>query len=316
MRLDFGKSPVARCNLFVHRIPRLRDACCATRPRGQAGRMKLARTMAELQRGVRGIARASSARWRSCRRWARCMTVIARWCGLAWMAVPRSSRRSSSIRCSSLPTRTCRAIRATRRAISPRWRRAAAIAVWLPDVATMYPPGDATTIDVAGPADSGRARRDPGISAASRRCAPNCSARCAPIAPISARRTGSSCRWCAAWSPTCTCRCASSACRRCVNRTDWRCHRAIASCRRLNAWWRRGCSPPCKPRPGTWRAAIGAELALRSARTALEQAGFEMDYLALVDGATMRPLEATADNARLIAAARLGSVRLIDNLPA
>ncbi|HET6194964.1 MAG TPA: pantoate--beta-alanine ligase, partial [Acetobacteraceae bacterium] len=58
------------------------------------------------------------------------------------------------------------------------------------------------------------------------------------------------------------------------------------------------------------------EQALRSARTALEQAGFEVEYLALVDGATMRPLEATADNARLIAAARLGSVRLIDNLPA
>ena len=34
--------------------------------------------------------------------------------------------------------------------------------VWLPDVATMYPPGDATTIDVAGPAEQWEGTARPG----------------------------------------------------------------------------------------------------------------------------------------------------------
>jgi pantothenate synthetase len=35
----------------------------------------------------------------------------------------------------------------------------------------------------------------------------------------------------------------------------------------------------------------------------------------LVDGPTLLPLEAARPSARLVAAARLGSVRLIDNVP-
>jgi pantoate--beta-alanine ligase len=59
------------------------------------------------------------------------------------------------------------------------------------------------------------------------------------------------------------------------------------------------------------RAAAGV---LAAGRTALRDAGFAVDYFALVDGATLLPLEAARPQARLVAAARLGSVRLIDNI--
>jgi pantoate--beta-alanine ligase len=57
-----------------------------------------------------------------------------------------------------------------------------------------------------------------------------------------------------------------------------------------------------------------AEAALAQAREALTAAGFEIDYVALVDAETLddptagRPL-------RLLAAARIGGTRLIDNIP-
>jgi len=43
-------------------------------------------------------------------------------------------------------------------------------------------------------------------------------------------------------------------------------------------------------------------------------AGFRVDYVALADAPTLQPLAAHRSPARLIAAVRLGSVRLIDNL--
>ncbi|HYI82897.1 MAG TPA: pantoate--beta-alanine ligase [Acetobacteraceae bacterium] len=50
---------------------------------------------------------------------------------------------------------------------------------------------------------------------------------------------------------------------------------------------------------------------------ALQEAGFGVDYFALVEGDTMRPLPALGRSgaARMVAAARLGTVRLLDNLP-
>jgi pantoate--beta-alanine ligase len=57
-----------------------------------------------------------------------------------------------------------------------------------------------------------------------------------------------------------------------------------------------------------------AEPVLAEARAALAAAGFALDYLALVDGPTLRALPAAVVGARLVVAARLGSVRLIDNV--
>ena len=54
---------------------------------------------------------------------------------------------------------------------------------------------------------------------------------------------------------------------------------------------------------------------LHEARASLRDGGFSrVDYLALVDAATLEPLEEQAGAMRLIAAAVIGSTRLIDNL--
>jgi pantoate--beta-alanine ligase len=56
--------------------------------------------------------------------------------------------------------------------------------------------------------------------------------------------------------------------------------------------------------------------ALRQARQALDDAGFApVDYVALVDAATLEPLDEPAGRMRLIAAATIGRTRLIDNVP-
>lgn len=61
---------------------------------------------------------------------------------------------------------------------------------------------------------------------------------------------------------------------------------------------------------------VPAEAAIREAKQALEKAGFSsIDYLALVDGPSLEPISEATENARLIAAAKVGRTRLIDNLP-
>jgi len=57
-----------------------------------------------------------------------------------------------------------------------------------------------------------------------------------------------------------------------------------------------------------------ADAVLADARSELTRAGFAVDYLALVDGPTLLPLSAARSGARLVTAARLGAVRLIDNV--
>lgn len=55
--------------------------------------------------------------------------------------------------------------------------------------------------------------------------------------------------------------------------------------------------------------------ALRDGKQALVNAGFlKIDYLALVDAATLEPLEEPRGEMRLIAAATIGTTRLVDNL--
>ena len=57
------------------------------------------------------------------------------------------------------------------------------------------------------------------------------------------------------------------------------------------------------------------EAALDDARRKLAAAGFgRIDYVALVDAATLEPLDAPAGEMRLIAAAVIGTTRLIDNI--
>jgi pantoate--beta-alanine ligase len=60
-----------------------------------------------------------------------------------------------------------------------------------------------------------------------------------------------------------------------------------------------------------------AEAPVAAARDRLLAAGFDgVDYVALCDAADLRPLERAGERpARLLAAARLGGTRLIDNVP-
>ena len=62
-------------------------------------------------------------------------------------------------------------------------------------------------------------------------------------------------------------------------------------------------------------AGDGVVEVLGDAKRALAEAGFgKIDYLALVDAATLEPLDEPAPAMRLIAAATIGSTRLIDNV--
>jgi pantoate--beta-alanine ligase len=63
------------------------------------------------------------------------------------------------------------------------------------------------------------------------------------------------------------------------------------------------------------RAGTKVGLALQQAKQSLVDAGFlRIDYFALVDAATLEPLDEPKDDMRLIAAAVIGTTRLIDNL--
>jgi len=53
---------------------------------------------------------------------------------------------------------------------------------------------------------------------------------------------------------------------------------------------------------------------LADARATLESAGFEVDYVELADAETLEPMPAADRSRRLLAAARMGSTRLIDNI--
>jgi pantoate--beta-alanine ligase len=65
------------------------------------------------------------------------------------------------------------------------------------------------------------------------------------------------------------------------------------------------------------RAGTPVGAALAAAKGHLIANGFlKVDYVALVDAATLEPLEAPAGAMRLIAAATIGTTRLIDNIPA
>ena len=186
---------------------------------------------------------------------------------------------------------------------------------WLPDVKTMYPPDDATTISVTGPAENWEGAVRPGHF---RGVATVCAKLFGQVRPDRAY----------------------------FGEKDWSqlqvIHRMVAdimlpltieAVETVREW--DGLAMSSRNRfldetdrvvrapllhqvlidvAGQLGDGDAAEAPLIEARRWLTEAGFAVDYLALVHGPTLKELPAAASGARLIAAARLAAVRLLDNV--
>jgi pantoate--beta-alanine ligase len=185
---------------------------------------------------------------------------------------------------------------------------------WLPDVATMYPADDATMITVAGPGERWEGEARPGHF---RGVATVCAKLFGQVAPDRAYFGEKD------WQQL-----------QVVRRMVADLHLplkivgvptvrepdglALSSRNRFLTSAGRAAAPRLfavlQATARTLAAGGEAPATLTSARDALSRAGFQVNYVALVDAPTLQPLPAANRNARLIAAARLGSVRLIDNV--
>ena len=186
---------------------------------------------------------------------------------------------------------------------------------WVPDLATMYPPGEATTITVAGPAERWEGDARPGHF---RGVATVCAKLFGQVRPDRAY----------------------------FGEKDWQQLQvvkrmvadlllpleivgietvrepdglALSSRNRFLSESERTLAPALirtmldvagELRPGRPAGPVLAE-----ARARLSALGFDVNYLALVDSSSLLPLPIPAPGARLIAAARIGTVRLLDNIP-
>ena len=185
---------------------------------------------------------------------------------------------------------------------------------WLPDVQTMYPPGEATTIVVTGPAERWEGDARPGHF---RGVATVCAKLFGQVRPDLAY----------------------------FGEKDWQQLQvvkrmvadlllplsivgvetvrepdglAMSSRNRFLTADQRARAPALyavlRGMAGALAAGEAVANVLAKATDELGQRGFGIDYLALVEGAGLAPIDTLQPNARLIAAARLGSVRLLDNI--
>ncbi len=188
--------------------------------------------------------------------------------------------------------------------------------VWIPDLAVMYPPGDCTTIDMAGPAKLWEGEFRPGHF---RGVATVCAKLFGQIRPDRAyfgekdwqqlqvvRRMAADLLLPLEIIGVPT-----------VREPDGL---ALSSRNRFLTPDERRIAPRLFLALNSIASALAAgaraEEPLAAARSELSGHGFVVDYLALVDGPSLQPLPAAQPGARLVVAARLGSVRLIDNIQA
>jgi pantoate--beta-alanine ligase len=188
--------------------------------------------------------------------------------------------------------------------------------VWLPDADTMYPHGDATTISVTGPAENWEGAARPGHF---RGVATVCAKLFGQVRSDRAyfgekdwqqlqvvSRMVADLHLPLSIVPVATVRepngLALSSRNRFLSETERACapllHAMLTETARLLADGR------------------SAERPLQNARERLTDAGFDVNYFALVDGPTLAEIPRTGPQARLIAAAGIGSVRLLDNVAA
>jgi pantoate--beta-alanine ligase len=185
--------------------------------------------------------------------------------------------------------------------------------VWMPSVATMYPPGAATTIEVGGPAEGFEGEIRPGhFRGVATVCTKLFSQTGADVALFGEKD----------WQQL-------QVVRRVVADLDLPIailgHPTVreedglaCSSRNIRLTPAQRALAPMLPRvmrESLARIAAGAAAGevLTDAVLALSEAGFAPDYFALVEPETLRPW--TAGPGRLLAAARLGDVRLLDNMP-
>ncbi|MDN3567043.1 pantoate--beta-alanine ligase [Paeniroseomonas aquatica] len=185
---------------------------------------------------------------------------------------------------------------------------------WLPSVEAMYPPGRATTIDVEGAAEGWEGAARPGHFRGVATVCTKLFQQTGAVAAMFGEKD---------WQQL-------QAIRQVVRDLDMPIR--IIGCPTVReadglamSSRNRFLSPAERAQaaalPGAMQAAIAAmargatpAAALAEARAGLAAAGFALDYLALVEPETLRAC--AAPPARLIAAARLGGVRLLDNMPA
>jgi pantoate--beta-alanine ligase len=185
---------------------------------------------------------------------------------------------------------------------------------WLPDVETMYPPGEATTVVVGGPAERWEGDARPGHF---RGVATVCAKLFGQVRPDRTyfgekdwqqlqvvKRMVSDLLLPLEIVGVETVREADGLAMSSRNRFLTPTERAVAP--GLYATLQRTAQ-------GLVGGAPVAET-LQSGREALGRDGLRVDYLALVDGSDLVPIDAVLPGARLIAAARLGAVRLLDNI--
>jgi pantoate--beta-alanine ligase len=313
MRLDLGKPPESRRESFAHCIPRHWTHVAPRRPQGQVARMEVARTIGELRAGCEALRRRSAT-----------LALVPTMGALhdGHRALVREAGTGGSAVVTSIFVNPLQFAASEDLSRYPRdeagdlaiLEAAGCHLVWLPDVAVMYPPGDATTIDAAGPAElwEGAARRGH-----FRGVATVCAKLFGQVRPDRAyfgekdwqqlqvvRRMVTDLHLPLDIAGVPTVREPDGLALSSRNRFLTAAHRAVAP--RLFAVLQAAAQ----------ELATGPQAAgpLHSAHSALETAGFLVDYVALVDGPTLQPLATWHDPSRLIAAARLGSVRLLDNV--
>jgi len=187
--------------------------------------------------------------------------------------------------------------------------------VWLPPVEAMYPPGDATTIDVGGPALAWEGALRPGHFRGVATVVAKLFGQMRPRLAFFGEKD---------WQQL-------QVIRRMVNDLLLPVEvRGVPVARDADGLAlssrNRFLSPEERPRAPLLYAALrdvadmvrdgaAADAPLHMARARLTDAGFDVNYLALVHAESLCEITHAVSPARLIAAARLGSVRLLDNVP-
>jgi pantoate--beta-alanine ligase len=188
--------------------------------------------------------------------------------------------------------------------------------LWLPGVGEMYPPGDSTLIDTAGPAHGWEGDIRPGHFRGVATVVAKLFGQVRPDAGIFGEKD---------WQQLQVIRRMVTDLALPVRVIGAEIVRepdgvAMSSRNRFLTQAERAVAPALyatlRSIGGSLARGVPAPEALQAGRAELPAPPFTVDYLALVDGESLVEIDAPRANARLIAAARLGSVRLLDNVAA